>query len=65
MAEMERKYMVVAYGESKKDKRPYSRAYRLKEAREGGWGYLDQKDTYYSDEIRPLGEIITLSMQEV
>ena len=67
---MERKYMVVGYGLGKESHEPYSRAYRIKEGepRDGskvGYGYLDQKDTYYTSDIRPLGTVITLSFQEV
>lgn len=63
---MERKYMVVSYGTSKKTGEPYSRAARIKEdEKDGTYGYLDEKDSYYVDDLRPLGTVITLEFAEV
>ena len=63
---MERKYMVVSYGTSKKNGSLYSRAARIKEDEKNGtYGYLDEKDSYYVDDLRPLGTVITLELAEV
>lgn len=63
---MERKYMVVSYGTSKKTGAPYSRAARIREDEKNGtFGYLDEKDAYYVDDLRPLGTVITLELAEV
>ena len=63
---MERKYMVVRFGVNKETGEPYSRASRLKEAKDGtSWGYLDEKDPYYLDEIRPLGTVVAVELTEV
>lgn len=60
---MERKYMVVSYGTSKKTGSLYSRATRIKEDEKNGtYGYLDEKDQYYTDDLQPLGSIITLEL---
>lgn len=63
---MERKYMVVKYGNSKKTGALYSRAVRIREDEKNGtFGYLDDKDVYFVDDLRPLGSLITLQLAEV
>lgn len=63
---MKRTYMVVSYGTSKKTGALYSRAARIREDEKNGtYGYLDEKDSYYVDDLRPLGSVITLEMAEV
>lgn len=63
---MERKYMVVSYGTSKKTGALYSRASRIREDEKNGtFGYLDEKDVYYADDLQPLGTIITLQLTQV
>lgn len=61
---MERTYMVVSYGQSKKDKSLYCRAYRVKEDENHSYGYLDEKDVYYCDEQKPLGTIFKVELME-
>jgi len=56
--------MVVAYGTSKKGK-TYSRSYLVREAKDQSFGYLDQKDQFFTDTIRPIGEIINVEQTEV
>lgn len=60
---MERKYMVVSFGTSKKTGALYSRAARVREDEKNGtYGYLDDKDAYYTDDLQPLGSVITVEM---
>ena len=59
---MEKKYMVVAYGEKKDTGEPYSRLYRVFESDKRVLGFLDEKDSMYLDDIHPLGEIVTFDV---
>lgn len=62
---MERKYMVVSYGTNKKTGALYSRALRIREDEVNGtYGYLNENDPYYVDDLRPLGTVITLQLTE-
>jgi hypothetical protein len=58
--------MVVAYGTSKKTGSLYSRCTRIREdEKNGSFGYLDEKDQYYTNDLRPLGTTVELEMSEV
>lgn len=60
----EKRYMVVGFGTSKKTKDEYSKAYLIRGDKNETFGYLDQKDSYYTEDKRPLGTIIVVTMQE-
>jgi hypothetical protein len=62
---MEKEYMVVAFGTSKKTNKPYSRAYCLRKDKLGKYGFLDQKDQYFTEDIRKLGEVLKVSQTVV
>ena len=62
---MEKEYMVIGFGKSKKDGTPYSRACRVKQANDGTWGYVDIKDVFFLDDIRSLGSVVKVEQMEV
>ena len=61
---MNREYMVVSFGTSKKNGKDYSRALRVKGDKNQTWAMLDEKDVYYAQSKRPLGDIINVSVEE-
>lgn len=62
---MERRYMVVSYGTAKKTGEIYSRASRIREDEKNGtFGYLDEKDKYFMNELKPLGTVVTVELLE-
>jgi hypothetical protein len=61
---MEKKYMVVGFGTSKKTGKPYSRAYLLKSDKAGTFAFLDRNDSYYTEDIRPVGTMIIVKLVE-
>lgn len=62
---MVKTYMVVRNGLSKKTGAQYSIAYKLGKTREGGYEYLDEKDSHFTDDIRPVGTLIKVEQMEV
>jgi hypothetical protein len=56
--------MVVAEGLSKKDKSPYSRCYIVREAKNGEYSYIDERDTYFSKQSRPVGSLVEVEQTE-
>lgn len=62
---MERRFMVTGYGTSKKTGALYSRASRIVEdEKKHLFGFLDSKDQYFTNDIRPLGTILSVEMAE-
>lgn len=59
---MEKKYMVVAYGEKKDSGEAYSRLLRIFESDKKVCGFLDEKDKMFLNDIHPLGEVITFEV---
>jgi hypothetical protein len=62
---MTKRYMVIAFGTAKKTGNPYSRAYLLKGDKEGKFGYLDSRDSFFTNDMRPVGTIINVEQAEV
>ena len=62
---MEKKYMVVGFGLSKEKGEKYSKAYLIRGDKKGTYGYLDTKNVYYTNDIRPIGTIIIVKLEEV
>lgn len=62
---MDKNYMVVQFGVSKKTGKPYSIAQRMIMANDGTWGRLNPKDQFFTDDIRGVGEIVRVQQQEV
>lgn len=58
-------YMVVRNGLSKKTGALYSIAYRKVQAKETGYEFLDEKDSYFTDDIRPVGTMLKVEQMEV
>jgi hypothetical protein len=56
--------MVVRNGLSKKTGAVYSIAYRLGETKEK-YQYLDEKDTYFTDDVRAVGTLLKVEQMEV
>lgn len=61
---MVREYMVTKFGAAKNTGEIYSRGSRVKTAKDGSYGYLDEKDTCFFDEIKPLGTIVKVELME-
>ena len=59
---MEKKYIVVGFGTNKETGERYCRAALVREGKD--WGYVDLKNTYYPEEIRPVGTIIPVTLIE-
>lgn len=59
MTEMKRYYLVIGWGYSKKDKKPYSRCAEIKGDREGKKvQFVDIQSCIFIDEIKSLGEVV-------
>lgn len=61
---MTKTYMVTRNGVSKKTGAIYSIAERLGKTKEG-YEYLDSKDTYFTDDIRPVGTMLKVEQMEI
>lgn len=62
---MEKHYMVVRNGQSKKTGDDYSVALRMCGKKDGSSSWLDEKDNFFTDDIRSLGTIITVEQTEI
>ena len=61
---MIKEYMVVSFGTSKKNGKDYSRALRIKGDKNETWAMLYEKDAYFVQNKRPLGEVIRVNVEE-
>lgn len=57
-------YMVVRNGLSKKTGALYSIAVRIGKTKEG-YEYTDDKDTYFTDDLRPVGTMLKVEQMEI
>lgn len=62
---MTKTYMVVRNGAAKKTGETYSVALRKCQSRDGNTEWLDEKDKYWTDDIRPVGSEIKVEQMEV
>lgn len=58
-------YLVVRNGVSKKTGAVYSVANRVFKSKDGNSEWLDEKDKYWTDDIRPVGSVISVEQIEV
>lgn len=58
-------YLVVTNGVSKKTGAVYSIAQRICQKKDKSSEWLNEKDQYFTDDIRPVGSIITVEQMEV
>jgi|GEM_PF-3677910 len=61
---MTKRYLVVSNGAAKKTGEVYSRAYKIAKDSKG-FEWLDQKDVFFTDNIRPVGTVIEVEQCEV
>lgn len=65
---MEKRYMVIGYGVNEKNE-GYSKGYLIVEGNSNktgkAFGMLDTKQSFNVKDIRPLGSIITVKIEEV
>ena len=62
---MTKTYMVVRNGFKKKTGEAYSIARRLFQNHDKTSEWLDEKDTYWAEEIKPVGSLIKVEQMEV
>ena len=62
---MTKSYMVVRNGVAKKTGEVFSVAHRLCQKQDKTAAWLDEKDTFWTDNIRPVGSIIKVEQSEV
>lgn len=62
---MTKNYMVVRNGAAKKSGEIYSIAQRIFQSKDKTSEWLDEKDKYWCDELRPVGTIIKVEQMEV
>lgn len=62
---MTKKYMVIRNGAKKKSGEVYSMACKLGQNPETGFEWLDERDKFFTDDIRPVGSIIEVEQMEV
>lgn len=62
---MTKTYMVVRSGAAKKTGEVFSVAQRLCKSRDGNSEWLDEKDKYWTDDIRSVGSVIKVEQMEV
>ena len=58
-------YMVVRNGAAKKTGEIYSIAQRVQHSKDKTNEWLDEKDKYWCDELRPVGTLINVEQMEV
>ena len=62
---MTKTYMVVRNGAKKKTGETYSIAQRLFQNHDKTSEWLDEKDKFWTDDIRPVGSLIKVEQMEV
>lgn len=62
---MTKTYLVVSNGVSKKTGSLYSIAQRVCQKKDKSSEWLDTKDQYFTDDIRPVGSMIEIEQMEV
>lgn len=62
---MKKSYMVIRNGTSKKTGELYSLALNLCKSNDGKSEWLDEKDKYFANDIRPVGSVISVEQMEV
>lgn len=59
---MEKKYLIIGNGRSKEDNKPYSKGVAVKRTRDKTSEYADLKDLQYFEAIKPVGEMVTVTL---
>jgi len=62
---MTKTYMVIRNGTSKKTGAVYSLAQRLAQNKDTGFEWLDEKDMFWTDDIRSVGTFFDVEQLEV
>ena len=62
---MTKTYLVVSNGVSKKTGKKYSIAQRVCQKYDKSSEWLDSKDQYFTDDIRPVGTLVEVEQMEV
>lgn len=61
---MTKTYMVIRNGTAKKSGEVYSLALKLSKSKDG-FQWLDERDKYFTNDIRPVGALIEVEQMEV